>query len=77
MIYRGKVRGGVVVLQAGIQLPEELDAGFRPPRCLPAWSRVQNQSSTRPATASATTLLASVEPCSRPAVVPITLRPAP
>ena len=43
---------------------------LRPPRCLPAWSRVQNQSSARPATSSATTLLASVEPCSEPELAP-------
>ena len=43
---------------------------LRPPRCLPAWSRVQNQSSPRPATSSATTLLASVEPCSEPELAP-------
>jgi len=30
MIYRGKVRGGVVVLQPGIQLPEELDVTVEP-----------------------------------------------
>ena len=30
MIYRGKVRNGVVVLQAGIKLPEELDVTVEP-----------------------------------------------
>ena len=30
MIYRGKVRGGAVVLQPGIQLPEELDVTVEP-----------------------------------------------
>ena len=45
---------------------------LRPPRCLPAWSHVQHQPSARSATSSssATTLLASVEPCSKPAVGP-------
>ncbi len=43
---------------------------LRPPRCSPAWSRVQNQTSPRPATSSATTLLASVEPCSEPDLAP-------
>jgi len=42
----------------------------RPPRCLPAWSHVQDQPSSRAATPSATTLLVSVEPCSGPADVP-------
>jgi len=41
-----------------------------PPRCLPAWSHVQDQPTSRPAPCRATTLLASVEPCSGPAVVP-------
>ncbi len=45
---------------------------LRPPRCLPAWSHVQNQSSPRRATSSATTLLASVEPCSEPDIAPLT-----
>ena len=40
---------------------------LRPPRCLPAWSHVHNQPSPRRATSLATTLLASVEPCSQPA----------
>jgi len=43
---------------------------LRPPRCLPAWSHVQRQKSSRLAPSSATTLLASVEPCSAPEVVP-------
>ena len=30
MIYRGKVRGGVVVLQAGVQLPDGLDVTVEP-----------------------------------------------
>ena len=42
---------------------------LRPPRCLPAWSHVQDRPSSRAATPLATTLLASVEPCSGPAVV--------
>ena len=41
-----------------------------PPRCSPAWSHVQNQPSSRHAPSRATTLLASVEPCSEPALVP-------
>jgi len=41
-----------------------------PPRCLPAWSHVQNQPSSGHAPSRATTLLASVEPCSEPALVP-------
>ena len=73
---------------------------FRPPRCLPAWSRAQNQPLCPPrdfflfghhaacqrgavfktsrrarhaiSSSSATTLLASVEPCSKPAVEPAT-----
>mgnify|MGYP000954395395 CR=1 FL=1 len=81
------------------QWPEELP-GFRPLRCLPAWSRAQNQPLCAPrgfflfghhaacqrgaglktsrcarhaiSSFSATTLLASVEPCSKPAVVPAT-----
>ena len=40
----------------------------RPPRCLAAWSHVQHQPSARSSLSSATTLLASVEPCSAPAV---------
>ena len=44
---------------------------LRPPRCLPAWSHVQHQPSARSTLSSATTLLASVEPCSAPAVVPL------
>ena len=43
---------------------------FGPPRCSPAWSRVQNQPPARPTPFRATTLLASVEPCSQPAVCP-------
>jgi len=42
----------------------------RPPRCSSAWSHVQNQPSPRPAPAQATTLLVSVEPCSKPALAP-------
>ncbi len=30
MIYRGKVRGGVVVLQGGTHLPEDLDVMVEP-----------------------------------------------
>ena len=30
MVYRGKVRGGVVVLEPGVQLPEELDVTVEP-----------------------------------------------
>ena len=30
MIYKGKVRGGVVVLEPGIQLPEEMDVTIEP-----------------------------------------------
>jgi len=44
---------------------------LRPPRCLPAWSHVQHQRSSRSSLSSATTLLGSVEPCSAPAVVPL------
>ena len=44
---------------------------LRPPRCLPAWSPVQHQPPARPTLSSATTLLASVEPCSAPAIVPL------
>jgi len=40
---------------------------LRPPRCLPAWSHVQSQPSACHSPSSATTLLASVEPCSKPA----------
>jgi len=43
---------------------------LRPPRCSPAWSHVQHQTSPHHATPSATTLLASVEPCSEPDFVP-------
>ena len=45
---------------------------LRPPRCSPAWSHVQNQTPRRPAScpSSATTLLASVEPCSKPDASP-------
>ena len=45
---------------------------LRPPRCLPAWSHVQHQPTSRRATSSATTLLASVEPCSKPDVGALT-----
>jgi|GEM_PF-2787358 len=41
-----------------------------PPRCLPAWSHVQHQPPAQSTLPLATTLLASVEPCSAPAVGP-------
>ena len=50
--------------------PRPAPRPLRPPRCSPAWSHVQNQTSPRPATSSATTLLASVEPCSEPDLAP-------
>ena len=43
---------------------------LRPPRCLPAWSHVPHQPSASSTLPLATTLLASVEPCSAPADAP-------
>ena len=52
--------------------PAPISLPLRPPRCSPAWSHVQDQPPPHRATSSspATTLLASVEPCSRPAIAP-------
>jgi len=49
------------------QPPRRPARPLRPPRCSPAWSHLQNQPTPPRATPSATTLLASVEPCSEPA----------
>jgi len=50
--------------------PPARPAPLGPPRCSSAWSHVQNQPSARPAPSRATTLLVSVEPCSKPAACP-------
>ena len=40
MTYKGKVQGGVVVLESGVALPEGADVVVEPVEDLPTWAEV-------------------------------------